>query len=181
MYKTLRSLHKWVGLIACLFLMVISATGWLLAIKGNVSWMRPDTADGGTISDLTEVVSVALAADAAFALGLPGLMSPKDIDRMEYRAKENVYKILSKENYHEVQVDGADGKVLSVGRRNDQLSEDIHDLSFFADWMHAWVLPWVAAGLFFLGLSGVVMYFVPVVRRWKFNSQKRDGSKSAQP
>ena len=173
MYRTLRVLHKWIGLFACLFLMVISATGFLLAIKGNVDWMRPANQDGGEISDLSQVVGVGAAASAAFEAGIPELQGPDDIDRMEYRTKQNIYKILSKEGYHEVQVDGATGEVLSTGRRNDQLSEDIHDLSFFADFMHAWVLPAVAIALFFLGLSGVVMYFVPVVRRWKFERQKK--------
>jgi hypothetical protein len=46
--------------------------------------------------------------------------------------------------------------------------ENIHDMNFFADWAHAWILPAVALGLFFLGISGCVMFFVPVFRRWKF-------------
>jgi hypothetical protein len=50
--------------------------------------------------------------------------------------------------------------------------ENIHDMNFFADWAHAWVLPAVALGLFFLGVSGAVMFFVPVYRRWRF---KRTG------
>ncbi len=173
MYKSIRNLHKWIGLGACLFLVVISATGFLLAIKGNVDWMRPASQKGGEVSSLSDVVGVGVALESAYGVGLAELKSDKDIDRFEYHSDKNIYKIISTKGYHEVQIDGADGKVLSVGKRNDQLSEDIHDLSFFADAAHAWVLPWVAVCLFFLGLSGVVMFFVPVYRRWQYRKGNR--------
>lgn len=173
MYRNLRVLHKWIGLFACLFLMVISATGFLLAIKGNVDWMRPEAVPGGELASMADLVGVGVALEAAYDVGLPELQEDGDIDRFEYHADDRIYKVISKKGYHEVQVDGATGEVLSVGKRNDQLTEDIHDLSFFADFAHAWLLPAVGIGLFFLGLSGVIMYFVPVVRRWKFERQKK--------
>jgi len=180
MYKFLRNLHKYIGLGACVFLMVISVTGFFLAIKGNVDWMRPKSQTGGEVTSLTDVIGVGVALESAFAVGIPELKSDEDVDRFEYHADKNIYKIISKEGYHEVQIDGSDGKVLSQGKRFDQLNEDIHDLSFFADVAHAWVLPWVAVFLFFLGLSGVIMFFVPVFRRWKFKKQnlKKPGSNS---
>lgn len=171
MYKALRAAHKWIGLFACFFLMLVAATGFLLAIKGNVGWMRPEAVPGGEVSSMADLVGVGVALEAAYGVGLSELREDGDIDRFEFHADDRIYKVISKKGYHEVQIDGATGEVLSVGKRNDQLTEDIHDLSFFADFAHAWVLPAVAIGLFFLGLSGVVMFFVPVVRRWKF---KRD-------
>ena len=43
MYRTLRALHKWIGLFACLFLTVIAFTGFLLAIKKRAEWLQPAT------------------------------------------------------------------------------------------------------------------------------------------
>ncbi|MFQ3678425.1 MAG: hypothetical protein SNJ74_10845, partial [Fimbriimonadaceae bacterium] len=66
--------------------------------------------------------------------------------------------------------------VLQVARRNDQFIEDLHDLSFFGEPLHRWVLPVVGAGLFALSLSGVVIYSVPVVRRMRFRRSGRSAA-----
>lgn len=168
MYKGIRNIHKWAGLIACLFLMVISASGFFLAIKGKVDWMRPKTQTGAPFDHPSQLVPVDQVMEVAFQAGFAELTELSHIDRLEYHAEDNVWKVLSKEGYREVQVDGTTGDVLSTGQRNDQLTEDIHDLSIVAEFWHEWGLPVVGALLFFLSLSGVYMFFVPVFRRWKF-------------
>jgi len=172
MFRRLRTIHKWIGVVAALFLVLISATGFLLAIKDRANAIRPSTQKGQKVTGLAQVVSLDVAANAAFAVGLPELKTLEDIDRFEYNTSKNVFKVLSTKAYHEVQVDGATGKVLSVGTRNDQMFEDIHDLSFFNDFLHDWWLPVVAVGLFCLAFSGLWIFFVPVVRRWKYNRTK---------
>jgi len=172
-YKGIRNIHKWAGLIACLFLMVISASGFFLAIKGKVDWMRPKTQTGAPFDDPSQLVPVNRVMDVAFGAGFPELKEISDLDRLEYHAEDNVWKVLSKKGYREVQVDGTTGDVLSTGQRNDQMTEDIHDMSFFAAFWHEWGLPLVGALLFFLSLSGVYMFFVPVFRRWKYNRTAR--------
>ena len=172
MYRTLRTLHKWIGLFACLFLALIAFTGFLLAIKKRVEWLQPGTRDGLAVSGPHEVVPMETMYATAKEHGGEGFESFEKLDRVDYRPKQNVYKVRSADGLNEVQVDGATGEVLHVSPRRDQLMENIHDMNFFADWAHAWVLPAVALGLFFLGLSGAVMFFVPVYRRWRF---KRTG------
>ena len=171
MYHKLRWLHKWAGLACCLFLATVSATGFFLALKGNLSWIRPATQKGGTMQGTGPAVQVGTALEAAFAVGIAELAEPDHIDRIEIHYSKNTYKITSKSGYHEVQVDGESGKVLSVGKRGDQFFEDIHDLSFFAEPARVWILPWVGAGLFTLSLTGAYMFFVPVYRRWKHKAK----------
>ncbi len=172
-YHKLRWLHKWGGIVACLFLATIAATGFLLAVKARFAWIRPGTAEAAAISSVHEIVPLGTVIEAACAQGLPGLKTHEDVDRLEYRVKDNIFKVTSKTLYHEVQVHGTTGKVLSVGTRNDQLFEDIHDLSFFHDLLHDWWLPVVAFVLFVLSISGGVMFFTPVVRRWKFRRTQK--------
>jgi uncharacterized iron-regulated membrane protein len=172
MYRTLRALHKWVGLFACLFLALIAFTGFLLAIKKRVEYLQPATREGGEITTAAEVVSMERAYEAARRAGGEGFKEFRKLDRVDYRSKQNVYKFRSENGLREVQVDGKTGEVLNVGPRRDQLMENIHDMNFFSEHLHAWLLPVVALGLFFLGVSGAVMFFVPVVRRWRF---KRGG------
>ncbi|MCW5936452.1 MAG: PepSY domain-containing protein [Fimbriimonadaceae bacterium] len=172
MFRRLRTLHKWVGLVCSLFLALISATGFLLAIKAKLDWVRPPTMSGGEVQSLSEVVSVQKAVDAVVALGHPEIQSIDDLDRFEYHADKNVYKLISKDNYLEAQVCGLTADVLSTGRRNDQLLEDIHDMSFFSEGANEWLLPVVAAGLFVLSVSGIVIFAVPIFRRIKFERQR---------
>lgn len=173
MYKRLRAFHRWIGLLASVFLLIISSTGFLLALKANLAWMRPPEVKGTEINDLSEVISPGKAAESAFAVGRPELRAPKDIDRIDYRPKSNIFKIVSKQGYLEIQVDGSSGKVLSESMRVDQLTENIHDLSFFADWIHQYILPGVAIFLFCLALSGIIIFATPIFRRLKFRRQQR--------
>lgn len=167
MYKLLRNLHKVSGLVGSLFLVTISVTGFVLALKAQLPNVRPATQKGAKIERLSEAVHPSVALEAALGVGLPLLAKLDDVDRFEYHAGKNVYKIHSVAGYHEVQVDGGSGKVLQVGRRNDQFMEDVHDLSIFHPALREVVLPVIGVVLFFLGVSGVVMYFVPVARRIK--------------
>ncbi|MBX3096797.1 MAG: PepSY domain-containing protein [Fimbriimonadaceae bacterium] len=168
MYRTLRAIHRWVGLITSLFLMSLAITGFLLAKKGDIGWMRPAVVEATPAIDYTQVVGPGQAMASAFALGDARMKEPKDVDRVDYRPKDNIHKVLSKDGYLEVQVDGTTGKVLQTAPRNDQMTEDIHDLSIVSDFAHAWVLPAVAVILIFLSFSGIIMFFTPVYRRWKF-------------
>jgi uncharacterized iron-regulated membrane protein len=173
MYHRLRGLHRWIGLISSLFLLVISVTGFLLATKSTFSWIRPPESKGAKVAALSEVISLEQAGEAAFTLGLAELAHMGHIDRIDYRPKSNIFKVLSKDGYHEVQVDGKSGKVLSHSFRRDQLSEDIHDLSYFSDSLHGYGLPFVAIGLFTLAASGIVIFFVPIARRALYRRKAR--------
>lgn len=174
MYRSLRNLHKWIGLISCLFLILIAATGFLLALKREVVWIQPPTIKGSE-GEVSEYITMDDVAQAAFEVGIPELQSYSDIERMDLRPKDRTVKIRSNDGYHEVQIDAVTGEVLSVDVRRDQFFEDIHDLSIFSPTVRKYVLPVVALMLFFLGVSGTVMFFVPVVRRRKF--KKQSGSK----
>lgn len=173
MFRRLRAVHKWVGVCAAFFLSLISFTGFVLAIKGKSPAIRPETQKGQKLQRFTDAISLDVAAQAAIGVGLPELRTLADIDRFEYHLDKNVFKVLSAKAYHEVQVCGATGKVLSVGKRNDQMFEDIHDLSFFSDTLYEWWLPVIAVGLFVLAVSGLIMFGVPIVRRWKYERSKK--------
>lgn len=175
MYHPTRTLHRWAGITASLFLILISATGFLLATKGTFGWIRPPEVAGAQIVHAHEIVPLSIAAEAAFALGIAELQDLNDIDRIDYRPDKNHFKIVSKRGYHEVQVDGRTGKVLQIAKRNDQLAEDIHDLSYFADWAHDYGLPAVAVLLFALGTTGIIIFTVPILRRARFRRNKAMG------
>lgn len=175
MFHFLRTTHRWIGITASLFLLVIATTGFLLATKDTFGWVKPPTHEGQEVGGLDQVVTLDQAARSAFALGIEELKTREDIERIDYRPEKNVFKIVTHRGYHEVQVCGRTGEVLNVAKRVDQIAEDIHDLSYFAERLKLYGLPIVAVLLFALGLSGICIYFIPVIRRWKFNRKKLQG------
>ena len=68
----LPSIHQRVCLVACLFLIMLSISGFLLALKAQVSWVRPETKSGGEVA-LSDMVSMQQVADAAFSAGFAEL------------------------------------------------------------------------------------------------------------
>lgn len=160
------------------FFLIISVTGFLLAMKATVDWIRPPEVTGAQLISSKEIASLDDVLQAAFALNIPELRSTKDVDRVDYRPKSNIFKVISKEGYHEVQVDGKTAKVLSVSRRNDQWIEDMHDLSFFGDALRSYGLPAIAIGLFGLAGSGLAMFLTPVLRRRRYRRQSRGPSRA---
>lgn len=177
MYRNSRQVHRWVGITAALFLLVVSVTGFMLANKARVAWLRPPEVQAQEVADPAQIVSIDAATRAAFAVGHPDLRTMDDVDRVDYRPKSNIFKVVSKDGYREIQVDGATGKVLSHAPRYDQLTEDIHDLSFFGDWAHGLFLPLVALALLALASSGIALFVTPVYRRWVF--RKKGGGQGA--
>lgn len=173
MYHRTRSLHRWIGFISSLFLAVISVTGFFLAMKGQFAFMRPPVQEASKVERAEDILPMSKVLEFAFAAGHPELSELKEVDRVDYRPKDNVFKVVSKDGYREVQVDGGNGKIVSDAFRNDQLMEDIHDMSFFADVAHGYLLPAVAVGLCFLSISGIIIFLTPIIRRWKFKRQKR--------
>jgi uncharacterized iron-regulated membrane protein len=172
MYRGSRQVHKWIGIGIALFLALIAFTGFFLATKKRFPWMQPPPAEGAKVASAGQIISVEQAVNAAFARGHTQLQKLEDVDRVDYRPGDNIFKVISNEGYIEVQVDGKTGQVLSDSFRNDQLMEDIHDLSFFAEFAHAWLLPLIAIGLLTMAITGIGIFATPYLRRWQF---KRSG------
>lgn len=87
-----------------------------------------DTAQG-TTADLTKW----LPMDSLLAISNQALHNRIDpslsltTDRLDIRQNKGVVKIVYKDHFWGVQVDGATGKVLQIGKRNSDLIENIHD------------------------------------------------------
>lgn len=177
MFRFSRSLHKWVGVISCLFMILVAGTGLLLAWKKKFDWIQPPTQKGAKLESAGQVLPVAKIAESVFSAGIPELTSLEDVDRFELHAGKGIFKVTSKEGFHEVQVDASSGEVLSRAQRNDQLFENIHDLSFFNPALRETLLPLVALSLILLGSSGLVLFATPLYRRWQFNRGKTGGGR----
>ncbi len=149
--------------------MVISATtGVILSWKKDVTALQPPTRDG-TATDLQDWLPLhQLATTAVGALGAqlesdeasqptPDRLTP---ERLDVRPDNGVVKVRFPGAW-EVQVDGATGAVLSLGRRHADWIEAIHDGSIISDGFKLLSMNVLGLGLLALGVSGFWMWWGP--------------------
>jgi uncharacterized iron-regulated membrane protein len=165
-YKFCWEVHKWLGIALCLILINISITGLLLLEKKKVEWIQPATHKGqeGVPADF---VTIQAAMDTALDCNHPDFATLDAIDRIDIRPGKRVYKMLSKTNYAEIQIDAITGKVLSVASRRSDMLEQWHDGSFFGTWAHSLLMPVVAVANTILALTGLYLWLGPKFRRKK--------------
>ncbi len=175
-YKFFWDTHKWTGLFAGLILLMIAVTGFLLIVKKDYDWIQPPT-QRGSEGQLAEFITIEHLVDAVLAENHPDFQSADDIDRVDFRLSKRVHKVHSKHHHAEIQVDAVTGKVLSTDWRPSDLIESIHDGSFFAEWVHDYLMPVVAVALAFLVGSGVYLWLIPTLR--KRRNKKKVAAKRA--
>lgn len=155
--KLNRRLHRVGALVSALPLIVVIVSGLFLQLKKDWSWVQPPTERGTTNTlrlSFEEILGAAKSAQQA------GIQSWEDVDRLDVRPSKGMVKVRAK-NRWEVQLDAANGDVLSVNYRRSDLIEQIHDGSFFGDPAKLWVF--LPAALILLGLwvSGVYLWLLP--------------------
>ena len=170
-YKFCWELHKWIGIVLSLILINLSVTGLLLLEKKNCEWIQPATRQGqqGTPADF---ITLQAALDAVIDSNRPDFTDLDAIDRIDVRPSKRVYKVRSKTNYAEIQVDAVTGKILNQARRNSDMLEQLHDGSFFGDRMHGMIMPLVAVTNIILALSGLYLWLAPKLKKKKSLSSK---------
>jgi hypothetical protein len=92
-----------------------------------------------------------------------------EIDRMDVRPDKGMIKVLFKEGYWEVQIDGANGKVLSVAQRHADWIEHIHDGSIISEGFKLIYTNYIGLGLLLLSITGFWLWYGPrKIRKAKY-------------
>jgi len=169
-FKFFWNTHKWTGLSLGLILACTAVTGFLLLVKKQVAWIQPPTMEGAE-GEPSAFITMQRLFDAVLAQHHADFTSVADIDRVDFRPRDRVFKVMSRNNYAELQVCAVTGNVLHTDWRPSDLLEDIHDGSFVGGWFHTWVMPVVACGLLFLTFSGAWLWMEPIVRRRRRKQQ----------
>ncbi len=161
-----RWLHRWVGTLLALIMIVLSITGGFVAYKNRVEYLQP-AARAGTAGALAEVISPARVAEIVLALNLSEAPTLEHIDRIELRPAEGMYKVRLEQispwrSPREIQVDAVTGDILNVGVRGDQLWMDIHSLAVFGEAAKLVSMTLAGLVLLWLSLSGYYLFFYPL-------------------
>jgi uncharacterized iron-regulated membrane protein len=172
--RFLRQTHYWLSLVVMAPLAVMIIAGLFLMLKKEVSWIQPET-QRGSIENQAPSLPMEAWLEAARAHPETGIQDWSDIDRMDVRIERGIAKILSHTKW-EVQIDTATGEVLSVEYRRSDLIEQLHDGSFFADWVKLFIFFPAGILLLIMYVSGVYLFLFPRVVKWKLRRQGPTGT-----
>lgn len=158
-----RRLHRWGAVAIALPVVVVFASGILLQVKKQVTWIQPAEQRTGA-----HVPAIEWELILAAARGIPGagVEDWSDIDRVDVRPDKGLLKVVTKSRW-EVQLKLDDGAVLQTAYRRSDLIESLHDGSFFGDPVKLWIFLPVGLTLLGLWLTGVWLWILPYTVRWK--------------
>lgn len=158
-----RKLHRWGAILIAVPLLLVIATGILLQVKKEVTWVQPPTLKG-TAGSVTVDWNDILAATKSVPESQ--VTSWSDIDRLDVRPERSLIKVQCR-NRWEVQLDWNTGQVLHSAYRRSDWIEMLHDGSFFGDISKYYVF--LPSGLILLGLwlTGAYLWYLPFHVRGK--------------
>ncbi|MFK8162545.1 MAG: PepSY-associated TM helix domain-containing protein [Lewinella sp.] len=168
--RTTRKLHRLSGISLFVFFFIMAITGILLGWKKNSGELiMPDTYRGSSteMAEWLPLDQLSILASSALERQT-GIIS--EIDRIDARPGKGSLKVLFKDRQLEVQLDGATGEVLSVGRRHSDWIEQVHDGSIVDDWLG---IPHGIFKVFYNSLMGVALIVFTVTGFWLWYGPRR--------
>ena len=127
--RLFRKVHRATGAMLFVFFFIIAITGVLLGLKSNSNGLILPNTEQGTTSNLKNWLPIDSLYTNAILI-LQDSISPElsiELNRIDIRKNKGVVKFIFEKHYWEIQLDGATGKLLNLGKRHSDLIEDIHD------------------------------------------------------
>ncbi|WP_456378376.1 PepSY domain-containing protein [Lutibacter sp.] len=127
--RLFRKIHRVTGALLFIFFFILAITGILLGLKSNSNGLILPKTTQGTTSNLKKWLPIDSLHTNAIEI-LQDSISPElsvELSRIDIRKNKGVVKFIFEKHYWEIQLDGATGKLLNIGKRHSDLIEDIHD------------------------------------------------------
>ena len=136
--RVFRKVHRKTGALLFIFFFFVSVSGILLGWKNNSNGIIIPKTQSGTSSNLKEWLPIDQLHQKAIAILRDSISAnlEETIDRIDIRKNKGIVKFVFENHYWEIQLDGATGNLLSIGERNSDLIENIHDGSILDQWFN---------------------------------------------
>lgn len=165
--RNYREYHKYLGIALAIFLLISAVTGFFLGWKKDVNLLQPPSQKGIStdLADWMPIDSLAQLAEMALYEAYP-TQSDNPIDRLDARPDKGMIKVLFKQDWWEVQIDGTNGEILSIAKRHSDWIEKIHDGSIIGDTFKLISMNILGVGLTLMIVTGIWLWYGPkIVRR----------------
>ena len=138
------------------------SSGIILQLKKQSNWIQPNV----EVTSSSKPTMLQSYLDAVSTVKEANISSWDDIERIDIRPDKGIAKIKSKNNW-EIQIDIETTEIYAKNYRRSDIIESIHDGSFFSEVVkYGWFLP-SGILLLILSLTGIYMFFIPILRRRK--------------
>ncbi|MAB60021.1 MAG: hypothetical protein CMO46_05695 [Verrucomicrobiales bacterium] len=169
-----RQVHYWGSIIVAIPIFIIIVTGIILLLKKEYSWIQPPSKKGvGKVP----TVQFDQILEALKTVEVAEINDWNDVDRLDVRPSKGIAKVQSN-NAWEVQVDLETAEVLQAAYRRSDFIESLHDGSFFKAKMIVF-LP-SAIILLILWITGIYLFFKPILNKRKRRAEKKFKRKADQ-
>ena len=158
-----RKIHSWLSVIIGIPILIIIASGLLLQVKKQVTWVQPAEIRGTT---KTPDITLEKVLEVSKTVPEAKIKSWEDINRLDVRPSKGLVKVRAQNDW-EIQIDLKDGRVMQVAYRRSDMIESIHDGSFFHDYAKYWLFLPAGIVLLILWITGMYMFFQPRWARWR--------------
>ncbi|MBO0329258.1 PepSY domain-containing protein [[Muricauda] lutisoli] len=168
--RIFRKVHRTTGALLFIFFFFISVSGLILGWKKNSNgYILPKTQKGTTanLKEWLPVDSLHTIALNTINKKVPG--TSFEVDRIDIRKEKGSVKFLFVDSFYEVQLDGANGNVLSIGTRRSDFLENVHDGSIIDDYLgtNGYVK------LIYTSVMGVSLLIFTITGFWLWYGPKR--------
>lgn len=163
-----RKWHRWISIAITFPFLITLTTGIVLATRGFNTWVQPrhpQLQTGLTLSfpRLLEIVKEVPEAKIA---------TWNDVSQIDIRPGSGNIRVRAKHTQWEIQVDGTTGRITGKGIRRFAWLVAIHEGAYFGPWVRYGFFFPSALGVFFLLVSGIVLYAQPFLNKRKKGKSK---------
>ncbi len=127
--RAVRKIHRTTAIFLFVFFLVVSLSGILLGWKKNSNqYLLPNT-HKGTTANLDEWLPIDRLHQIALQTlkdSISNNLSP-ELERIDIRKQKGIVKFIFEQHHWGIQLDGATGDVLSIGKRRSDFVENVHD------------------------------------------------------
>ncbi|TRO65252.1 PepSY domain-containing protein [Christiangramia sabulilitoris] len=165
-----RKVHRTAGAFLFIFFFFISVSGIILGWKkdsGEIILPKSYRGSSNELSDWLPLDSLHQKAVRVLHDSISNELSAK-IDRIDVRKEKGMVKFIFKEHYTGIQLDGATGEVLNIGKRHSDLIENIHDGSIVDNYLGG-------TGyfkLFYTSVMGIALLIFTITGFWLWYGPK---------
>lgn len=135
--RIFRKIHRTTGALLFVFFFFISISGIFLGWKKDSFGIILPESYEGTSTELAEWLPLSELENKAITV-LKDSVSPSistEISRIDVRKEKGMVKFIFEDHFYGIQLDGATGEVLHVGKRYSDLIENIHDGSILDNYL----------------------------------------------
>jgi len=170
--RIFRKVHRATGAALFIFFFIIAITGILLGWKSHSNNLIIPQSYKGSSVDLKNWLPIDSLHKKALLILKDSISSDlsTELDRIDIRKNNGMVKFIFENHLWEIQLDGATGNVLNIGKRHSDFIEDLHDGTILDTWFNTSKKPF---RVIYTSIMGLALLLFTITGFWLWYGPKR--------